>query len=86
MIEIEGLVSDPDGRPVQNALLDFWADFPSPGHEHSARSTSDGAGGFVVKLSKDERYMVRVGPEGEGWARVQFVADGGPIKITARPR
>jgi len=85
MIKVEGIVSAPDGTPIQDALLDFWVDFPDGGQAHSVRSKSDGLGRFVVELTRDLDYMVRVGPEGEGWARIEFIANGEFLKLTARP-
>jgi hypothetical protein len=86
MITIKGMVSAPDGTPIRGVLLDFWVDFPSGGQAHSVSSKSDGFARFVVELTADSDYMVRVGPEREDWGRTEFVANGEFVTITARPR
>jgi hypothetical protein len=47
---------------------------------------TDPQGRFQVDLWKDQRYVITVGPERDPWGRIEFVADGRPIEITARPR
>lgn len=85
-ISIDGVVRDQDGRPVSGAQVDYWIQL-SNGRRSSSwpHPKTDAEGRFVVQLWKDQRYVITVGPEGEPWGRIEFVADGSPLSITARP-
>lgn len=86
-ITVSGVVRDGSGAPLPGVVVDQWiqlmngrrsSDWPHP--------TTDAEGRFDMQLWKDQPYVITVGPERDPWGRIEFVADGRPIAVTARPR
>jgi hypothetical protein len=86
-IKISGVVRDAAGVPLAGVQVDQWIQL-SNGKRSSSwpHPKTDAQGRFQVDLWKDQRYVITAGPERDPWGRIEFVADGRPIEITARPR
>ncbi len=86
-IAVSGVVRDGKGAPLAGVQVDHWiqlmndrrsSDWPHP--------KTDAEGRFEMQLWKDQRYVITVGPEEQPWGTIEFIADGQPVSITARPR
>jgi len=81
--ELTGLLVDPDGRPIEGALVRVWPE-GAPGHLWPPVQT-DGFGAFVVEDLPPGRYVVRI-RAGEGSVeRTETVEAGARTRIPFEP-
>ena len=81
--ELAGLLVDPEGRPIEGALVRVWPE-GAPGHLWPPIQT-DAFGAFVVEDLPPGRYVVRI-RAGEGTVeRTETVQTGARTRIPSEP-
>jgi hypothetical protein len=84
-IKVSGVVQDAGGVPVSRVALDAVLLLGNGEHAKVvARPETDAQGRFEFELWKDQRYLITIGPDHDPAARLEFVADGRRLAITAR--
>jgi hypothetical protein len=83
-IAISGVVRNASGAPVPDAQIEPWIQLQNGKHSTDwPHPKTDRAGRFTVELWKDQRYVISVGAKDDPWGRIELIADGRPIEITA---
>lgn len=84
MIDMAGEVRDSKGQPMRDMQLTCQVQLRNGTRPCRPDVKTDGSGRFTVRLWKDQRYIISLGPDYAPLAWTDFIADGQPLVIRAR--